>query len=129
MLDRQVAALDAAGCIRIFADKKSGKDAERGELRKAMDYLRPGDTLVVSSLDRLGRSLQVLIAIVAGLRKRGVGVRSLKEALDTTTPVAGSSYTCSPRWRSSSASSSSRTPSRAWMPPAPTVSASAARPR
>ena len=37
-----------AGCIRIFADKKSGKDAERGELRTAMDYLRPGDTLIVS---------------------------------------------------------------------------------
>ena len=48
--------------------------------------LRPGDTLIVSSLDRLGRPLQDLIAIVAGLRKRGVGFRSLKEALDTTTP-------------------------------------------
>jgi DNA invertase Pin-like site-specific DNA recombinase len=86
LLDRQVAALEAAGCIRIFADKKSGKDAEREELWRALDYLRPGDILVVSSLDRLGRSLQDLIAIVAGLRKRGVGFRSLKEALDTTTP-------------------------------------------
>jgi DNA invertase Pin-like site-specific DNA recombinase len=86
LLDRQMAALTAAGCIRIFADKKSGKNAEREELWKALDYLRPGDTLVVPSLDRLGRSLQDLISIVAGLRKRGVGFRSLHEALDTTTP-------------------------------------------
>lgn len=85
-LDRQTAALNAAGCIRIFADKKSGRDAERGELRNALDYLRPGDILVVESLDRLGRSLQDLIAIVSGLRRQGVGLRSLKEAIDTTTP-------------------------------------------
>lgn len=85
-LDRQLHALTEAGCIRIFADKKSGKNVEREELRKALDYLRAGDTLVVPSLDRLGRSLQDLIAIVAGLRKRGIGFRSLHEALDTTTP-------------------------------------------
>ncbi|MFI0349914.1 recombinase family protein [Actinomadura sp. 9N407] len=75
----------AAGCIRIFADKKSGKNVEREELWKAIDYMRPGDTLVVPSLDRLARSLSDLIAIVADLRKRGIGFRSLKEALDTTT--------------------------------------------
>lgn len=85
-LDRQVHALEKAGCTRIFADKKSGKNAEREELWKALDYMRPGDTLVVPSLDRLGRSLQDLIAIVAGLRKRGIGFRSLHEAIDTTTP-------------------------------------------
>lgn len=85
-LDRQYAALGAAGCIRVFADKKSGKNAEREELGKALDYLRPGDILVVKSLDRLGRSLQDLIAIVSGLRRQGVGLRSLKEAIDTTTP-------------------------------------------
>ena len=56
-LDRQLAALNAAGCARIFADKKTGKNAEREALWKALDYLRPGDTLVVPSLDRLGRSL------------------------------------------------------------------------
>ena len=51
-----------------------------------LDYLREGDTLVVPSLDRLSRSLQDLITIVAGLRRKGVGFRSLHEALDTTTP-------------------------------------------
>lgn len=85
-LDRQIAALEAAGCERIFSDKKSGKDTEREELWKALDYARPNDTIVVPSLDRLGRSIQDLIAIVAGLRKRGIGFRSLHEALDTTTP-------------------------------------------
>lgn len=85
-LDRQLAALNAAGCLKVFADKKSGRNAEREELGKALEYLRPGDILVVESLDRLGRSLQDLIAIVSGLRKAGVGFRSLKEAIDTTTP-------------------------------------------
>jgi DNA invertase Pin-like site-specific DNA recombinase len=85
-LDRQFAALNAAGCLKIFADKKSGKKAEREELGKALDYLRPGDILVVESLDRLGRSLQDLINIVSALRRQGVGLRSLKEAIDTTTP-------------------------------------------
>ncbi|WP_331718527.1 recombinase family protein [Streptomyces virginiae] len=86
LLDRQILALEGAGCARTFADKLSGKNAERPELWKALDYARPGDTLVVPSLDRLGRSIQDLIAIVSGLRKRGVGFHSLHESLDTTTP-------------------------------------------
>ncbi|MGW6356883.1 recombinase family protein [Streptomyces sp. NPDC055092] len=53
---------------------------------EVLDYLRPGDTLVVPSLDRLGRSIQDLISIVAGLRKRGTGFQPLHESLDTTTP-------------------------------------------
>ncbi|MGW1735077.1 recombinase family protein [Streptomyces sp. NPDC001999] len=85
LLDRQIHALTEAGCIRIFADKKSGKNAEREELREALDFLREGDTLVVPPLDRLGSSIQNLIAIVSGLRKRGIGFTSLHEALDTTT--------------------------------------------
>ncbi|MFE7566191.1 recombinase family protein [Streptomyces sp. NPDC057539] len=85
-LDRQIAALTECGCAKIYADKKSGKNAEREELWKALEYARPGDTIVVPSLDRLGRSIQDLIAIVGGLRKRGIGFRSLHEALDTTTP-------------------------------------------
>ncbi|MFF3129819.1 recombinase family protein [Streptomyces sp. NPDC057908] len=85
-LDRQITLLEGAGCARIFTDKKSGKNAERPELWAALDYARPGDTIVVPSLDRLGRSIQDLIAIVAGLRKRGIGFQSLHESLDTTTP-------------------------------------------
>jgi DNA invertase Pin-like site-specific DNA recombinase len=85
-LDRQIMALTEAGCIRVFADKLSGKDASRPELEACLDYLRPGDTLVVMSLDRLSRSLQDLITTVTGLRRRGTGFKSLHEALDTTTP-------------------------------------------
>ncbi len=63
-LDRQLDALTAAGCRRIFADKKSGKDTDRAQLVEALDFLCPGDTLVVPSLDRLSRSLQDLISTV-----------------------------------------------------------------
>ncbi len=85
-LDRQLDALTAAGCRRIFADKKSGKDTDRAQLVEALDFLCPGDTLVVPSLDRLSRSLQDLISTVGDLRRREVGFTSLHESLDTTTP-------------------------------------------
>jgi DNA invertase Pin-like site-specific DNA recombinase len=73
-------------CVRVFTEKLSGRDAERPELWKCLDYLRPGDTPVVLELSRLGRNLHDLLSIVAGLRKRGIGFRSVHEALDTTTP-------------------------------------------
>ncbi|PSK95757.1 DNA invertase Pin-like site-specific DNA recombinase [Haloactinopolyspora alba] len=85
-LDRQTDALEAAGCSRIFTDKASGKLASRPELDKALDYLRPGDTLVVPSLDRLARSLKHLVLQVDDLRQREVGFKSLHESIDTTTP-------------------------------------------
>ncbi len=85
-LDAQIRALTAAGCVRVFSDEMSGRNADRPELAACRDYLRPGDTLVVTRLDRLGRSLQDLITVVSDLRRRGTGFRSLHEALDTTTP-------------------------------------------
>ncbi|MEU7889853.1 recombinase family protein [Microbispora bryophytorum] len=85
-LERQLDALKAAGCRRIFAEKKSGKDTDRPELAAALAFMQPGDTLVVPSLDRLSRSLQDLIMTVADLRRREVGFTSLHESLDTTTP-------------------------------------------
>ena len=66
--------------------RMSGKTAVCPELDRALDFMRPGDTLVVASLDGSSRSLQDLIGIVAELRRRGVGFRSLHERLDTTTP-------------------------------------------
>jgi hypothetical protein len=86
VLDRQQHALAEAGCLRVFADKLSAKNPDRPELAACLDYLRPGDTLVVLSLDRLSRSLTDLIQIVGTLRRRSVGFKSLHEALDTTTP-------------------------------------------
>ncbi len=83
--NRQIDALRAVGCNTIFADKTAGKNSERRELRRLLDAVRPGDVVVVASL-RLSRSLQDLIPLVAGLRGRGVGFKTLRESLDTTAP-------------------------------------------
>jgi DNA invertase Pin-like site-specific DNA recombinase len=82
----QLDALAAAGCAKVFEDRASGARAERPGLRAALDYAREGDVLVAWKLDRLGRSLPHLIETVAGLERRGVGFRSLTEAIDTTMP-------------------------------------------
>jgi DNA invertase Pin-like site-specific DNA recombinase len=82
----QLDALKAAGCDKVFTDKASGKLTERPALDALLEQLRQGDTVVVWRLDRLGRSLRHLIDVVAELDTRGVGFRSLTEAIDTTTP-------------------------------------------
>jgi DNA invertase Pin-like site-specific DNA recombinase len=82
----QVDALQHAGCYRVFVETASGARADRPTLEQVLDQLRPGDTLVVWRLDRLGRSLQHLVDTVTGLADRGIGFRSLQEAIDTTTP-------------------------------------------
>lgn len=85
-LAMQQDALKAAGCEEIYDDEMSGVKAERPGLRKALEFVRAGDTLVVWRLDRLGRSLRDLIDKVEGLKQRGVGFKSLHESIDTTTP-------------------------------------------
>lgn len=82
----QIEALDKAGCHRVFRDVASGAKSDRTGLDEALAFLRPGDTLVVWKLDRLGRSLPHLVQTVEALHERGVGFRSLTEAIDTTTP-------------------------------------------
>ena len=86
--DLQRDALLAAGVDsrQLFEDKASGARDDRPGLRACLDYLHPGDTLIVWKLDRLGRSLPHLLEIIAGLREQGVGFRSLTEQMDTTTP-------------------------------------------
>ena len=78
-------ALRSAGCLKVFTDKASGSLANRPQLDRMLDQLRPGDVVVVWRLDRLGRSLKNLIALVEELADRGVGFRSLSESIDTTT--------------------------------------------
>ncbi len=78
-------ALTQAGCERLFTDTASGSLTQRPGLTEALDFARPGDTLVVWRLDRLGRSLRHLIDTVAVLQQRGIGFRSLQEQIDTTT--------------------------------------------
>lgn len=85
-LDLQQDALRSAGCEHLFTDVLSGTKTERPGLSEALAYLRSGDTLVVWRLDRLGRSLPHLIETIQSLQQRGVGFRSLTEAIDTTTP-------------------------------------------
>jgi len=70
----------------VFTDVASGAKTDRPELAKALDYLRPGDVLVVWRLDRLGRSLPHLVQTLADLEARDIGFRSLTEGLETTTP-------------------------------------------
>ena len=91
--DRQTTALQrdallAAGVDdrHIHEDRDSGARDDRPGLARALDFVRPGDCLVVWKLDRLGRSLPHLLAIVTSLRERGVAFRSLTEQMDTTTP-------------------------------------------
>jgi DNA invertase Pin-like site-specific DNA recombinase len=81
----QLDALKAAGCEKVFVEKASGAQRERPELIAALDYVRDGDTLVVWKLDRLARSMKQLIETVEGLEEKGIGFRSLTEAIDTTT--------------------------------------------
>jgi len=85
-LDLQQEALQQAGCTKIIVDRVSGTVAERPGLAQLKEILRADDTLVVWRLDRLGRSLKDLIAWVAWLEQEKIGLRSLHEALDTTTP-------------------------------------------
>ena len=81
----QLDALTAAGCERVFVEKASGAQRDRPELLAALEYAREGDTIVVWRLDRLARSVKQLIETVEDLEARGVGFRSLTEAIDTTT--------------------------------------------
>ncbi|EIS1986554.1 recombinase family protein, partial [Salmonella enterica] len=77
-------ALVAAGCEIIYEDKASGKSTARPELDNCLKALRPGDTLVVWRLDRLGRSLGDLVKVVTNLiDERGVGFLSLQEQIET----------------------------------------------
>jgi DNA invertase Pin-like site-specific DNA recombinase len=84
-LELQIEALQKAGCKKIFEDRMSGSQAERPGLAQARDGLRPGDTLVVWKLDRLGRSVKHLVDLVGELQKQGIQFESLTDSIDTGT--------------------------------------------
>lgn len=83
---RQISAFEEMGTDRIFLDKSSGKDADRTELKKMLEYVREGDRVIVTEYSRLARSTSDLLRIVEELTKKGVQLVSLKESLDTSTP-------------------------------------------
>ncbi len=84
-LDMQLDALQKEGCKQIFTDKVSGVKSVKPEFEKLIAYARPGDTIVVWKLDRLGRSTVQLIELVEQLKNQGVHLKSLSESIDTST--------------------------------------------
>lgn len=85
--DRQVKDLtENAKVSKVFIEKLSGKDTNRPQLNTMIDYVREGDTVVVSEYSRLARSTRDLIDIIETLQNKGVTVISMKEKLDTSTP-------------------------------------------
>lgn len=83
----QCEALRAAGCGQVFEDTISGASRRRSGLDQVLGQLAPGDVLVVWKLDRLGRSMQHVVNLVLDLDRRGIGFRSLTEAIDLASPT------------------------------------------
>jgi len=83
-LASQRTRLESAGAFRVFADVISGKTFDRPGLTDLLDHIRPGDTIAVVRLDRLGRSLRELLEVVETLKKRGIALLSLEEKIDTS---------------------------------------------
>lgn len=89
-LDAQLTALSTAGVAadRVFTDKLSGSaKAARAGLAAMLDYARPGDTVVVTAIDRLGRSVAEVTHTIAELGERRILLRALREGIDTATPT------------------------------------------
>lgn len=85
-LDAQKVKLQAAGCERIYAEKLSGRRSDRPELAAMLDYVREGDVVTVTKLDRMARSMHDLIATAKKLEEKKVDLRVLDQGIDTTTP-------------------------------------------
>jgi len=86
-LDAQLATLREVGCARLWSEHASGADRERPELAAMLEYLRPGDALVVTKLDRLARSVAHLVELVSVLQERGIDLIVISQNIDTTTPA------------------------------------------
>jgi DNA invertase Pin-like site-specific DNA recombinase len=86
-LDAQLRDLEGAGCTKVYKEQVSSVDAQRPQLKAALDYAREGDVFVVTKPDRLARSTRDLLDLVEGLQARGVTVRILSMNLDTSTPT------------------------------------------
>ena len=85
----QLDALAAEDCLKIYTDTATGTKADRSEWNRCLADLRPGDTLIIWKIDRLGRNLRDLIEIVTALEARGVGVKSLTNGIIDTTTAHG----------------------------------------
>lgn len=86
-LEAQLRDLKAAGCVKLFHEEVSAVAAKRPELERALDYVREGDTMIVTKPDRLARSTADLLTIAKMLEGKGVTLRILSMAIDTSTPT------------------------------------------
>ena len=135
-LERQLDALTAAGipANRIYTDKRTGATVDRDGLTALLGYARDGDTIVVHTLDRLGRNLREVLNLVHELAERGIGVRSLADPLPINTAErawAASRFCCSRcslRWNAPSPPNGRRTPAPSPKPPAASRSATSRTP-
>lgn len=84
VIDRQTKTAEEIGAEKIFIDYKSGKNTDRPQFKEMMNFLREGDILYVSSIDRLSRSINDLLKTVEELNKKGVVLISLKEGINTS---------------------------------------------
>ena len=84
---RQEALMEALGVDEVYIDRMSGKNTNRPELQKMMEYVRKGDTVIVESISRFARNTRDLLELVEQLTAKGVEFVSKKEAIDTTTPA------------------------------------------
>lgn len=91
-LNSQIDALRKAGCQKIFQDVASGAKSDRPGLEDLMKAIRPGDMLVICKLDRLGRSLQHLVSLASELIEQKIGLISLNDPVDTSTPQGRLSF-------------------------------------
>lgn len=85
-IERQEVSLKGLGCEKVYIDKISGATLDRPEFNRMMDYVRDGDTLIVSEYNRLSRSTMDLLTTLQKLEDKGVIVKSIKENFDTSTP-------------------------------------------
>lgn len=85
--EAQLRDLQAEGCEKVFSEQVSSANARRAELERAIEFVREGDTLVVTRLDRLARSVADCCQIVARLEAKKVGLKILNMDVDTTTPT------------------------------------------
>ena len=84
---RHEALMEALGVDEVYIDRMSGKNTNRPELQKMMEYVRKGDTVIVESISRFARNTRDLLELVEQLTVKGVEFVSKKEAIDTTTPT------------------------------------------
>ncbi|MEV3927521.1 recombinase family protein [Actinomadura coerulea] len=122
-LDHQLAAT-GIGDERIYVDKKTDTTVDRDGLNRLLAYAQSGNTIVVHTLDRIGRNLREVLNLVHDLAEKGIGVRSLADPLPINTADEGMGRIafllspCSPRWNAPSLPSAPATPATSPKPPA-----------